>query len=53
VTAAREQVIELGRATLADRDLTPALRLLRELLEGTPYGELIARRRELLAQPPP
>lgn len=53
VTAAREQVTELGRATLADRDLTPALKLLRELLEGTTYGELIARRRELLDQPPP
>jgi DNA-binding MarR family transcriptional regulator len=47
VDAVRAQVIELGRQTLADRDLEPALRLLRELLADTPYGELIARRREL------
>ena len=48
VEAARAQVIELGRQTLAGRDLEPALRLLRELLAGTAYGDLIARRRELM-----
>jgi hypothetical protein len=51
--AARDQVMELGRTTVEDRDLTPALGLLRELLAGTPYAGLIARRRELLDQPPP
>jgi MarR family transcriptional regulator, organic hydroperoxide resistance regulator len=48
VTAAREAVMELGREAVADRDLTPALELMRELLDGTPYGALIARRRDLL-----
>ena len=47
VEAARGQVMDLGRQTLAGRDLGPALRLLRELLADTPYGGLIARRREL------
>jgi MarR family transcriptional regulator, organic hydroperoxide resistance regulator len=47
VDAARAQVMDLGREALSGRDLDPALRLLRELLDGTPYGELIARRREL------
>ena len=50
VESARAQVIELGRQTLAGRDLEPALRLLRELLAGTPYGDLIARRRDLLGE---
>jgi MarR family transcriptional regulator, organic hydroperoxide resistance regulator len=47
-TAARQAVMELGRQALADRDLAPALDLTRELLDGTPYGDLIARRKELL-----
>jgi MarR family transcriptional regulator, organic hydroperoxide resistance regulator len=51
VSAARDQVMELGRATLADRDLNPTLKLMRELLAGTTYGELIARRRDLLDRP--
>jgi MarR family transcriptional regulator, organic hydroperoxide resistance regulator len=50
-TAARRAVMELGRDLVADRDVMPALELLRELLDGTPYGELIARRKELLDQP--
>jgi MarR family transcriptional regulator, organic hydroperoxide resistance regulator len=48
ILAVREQIFELGRETVGDRDLEPALELLRELLAGTPYGQLIARRRELL-----
>jgi DNA-binding MarR family transcriptional regulator len=48
VGAAREAVMQLGREVVGERDLMPALELLRELLAGTPYGELIARRRELL-----
>jgi DNA-binding MarR family transcriptional regulator len=47
VESAREQVMQLGRDTIGDRDLAPALRLLRELLLETPYGHLIARRRAL------
>ena len=48
VSAAREAVMQLGREVVGERDLTPALELLRELLAGTPYGELVARRRELV-----
>jgi MarR family transcriptional regulator, organic hydroperoxide resistance regulator len=47
-SAAREAVMELGRDAVAGRDLTPALELMRELLDGTTYGALIARRRALL-----
>ncbi|MFL5781906.1 MAG: MarR family winged helix-turn-helix transcriptional regulator [Thermoleophilaceae bacterium] len=47
VERARADVMDLGRQALAGRDLGPVLRLLRELLAATPYGELIARRREL------
>lgn len=47
IERARAQVMELGRETLGGRDLEPVLRLLRELLANTPYGELIARRRAL------
>ena len=45
--AAREEVLELGRALVGERDLGAALDLFRELLQVTPYAELIARRREL------
>jgi DNA-binding MarR family transcriptional regulator len=48
VSVAREAVMQLGREAVGERDLMPALELLRELLAGTPYGELIARRRELI-----
>ena len=48
VLAAREQIMELGRQVLGDRDLTPALELLREFLQGSPYADLISRRRELV-----
>jgi MarR family transcriptional regulator, organic hydroperoxide resistance regulator len=47
VEAARAQVMDLGRQALGGRDLEPALRLLRELLASTSYGELIVRRRAL------
>lgn len=48
VSAAREAVMQLGREAVGERDLMPALELLRELLASTPYGELIARRRQLI-----
>jgi DNA-binding MarR family transcriptional regulator len=49
VEAAREGVVALGRELVGDRDLEPTLELLRGLLEGSEYAELIARRGELLA----
>jgi DNA-binding MarR family transcriptional regulator len=48
IRAAREDVLELGRELIGDRDLRPALELLRELVQYTAFAELIARRRELL-----
>jgi MarR family transcriptional regulator, organic hydroperoxide resistance regulator len=46
--AAREQVLELGRQLVGDRDVEPTLAFLRELIAPTEYGELIARRRALV-----
>ena len=46
--AARESVLELGHQLIGDRDLAPALELLRDLVEYSAFAELIARRRELL-----
>ena len=48
VETARDEVLALGRTLIGDRDLEPALQLLRELLEVTPFAELIERRRELM-----
>ena len=48
VAAAREELLDLARAAVGSRDLTPALELLRELVELTSFAELVARRRELL-----
>ena len=48
IAATREDVLQLARQLLGDRDPGPALDVLRHLLEQTPYGELIARRRALL-----
>jgi DNA-binding MarR family transcriptional regulator len=48
--AARERLLELGRAAIGERDLAPALDLLRELVEHTQFAELVARRRALTAQ---
>jgi DNA-binding MarR family transcriptional regulator len=48
IATARAEVLDLGRHLIGDRDLQPALDLLRDLVEHTPYAELIARRRELL-----
>ena len=47
VLEARAGVMELGRQVVGERDITPALELFRELIQFTPYAELIARRREL------
>jgi MarR family transcriptional regulator, organic hydroperoxide resistance regulator len=47
VEAARDGVLQLARTLIADRDLEPTLGLLRELVQFTAYGELVARRRAL------
>jgi DNA-binding MarR family transcriptional regulator len=47
IVAAREGVLELGRALIGNRDLEPTLELFRDLLQVTPYAELIERRRRL------
>jgi DNA-binding MarR family transcriptional regulator len=43
----RREVLALAGGLLGDRDLGPTLELLRSMLEHTPFGELIERRREL------
>jgi MarR family transcriptional regulator, organic hydroperoxide resistance regulator len=45
--AARERLVELAREAVGGRDLTPALELMRELIEYTQFADLIARRRRL------
>ena len=52
VVAARRQIFELAREVVGDRDLEPALELLRDLIQFTRYADLIDRRRELLARNP-
>lgn len=47
IQAAREQLFELTRQVLGERDVEPALDLLREFLQHTSYAQLLARRREL------
>jgi DNA-binding MarR family transcriptional regulator len=48
--AMRETQLDFFRQVLGDRDLGSELELVLELLEYTPYAELIARRRALLEQ---
>jgi DNA-binding MarR family transcriptional regulator len=43
----RNGLFELGRTLIGNRDLGPALELLRDLTEHSSYAELVARRREL------
>jgi DNA-binding MarR family transcriptional regulator len=47
--AAREQLFDAARAAVGERDLAPALELLRELLPYTQFAELIDRRLRLQA----
>ena len=44
----RERLLDVAREAVGDRDVTPALELLRELVEFTHFAELIERRRALL-----
>jgi DNA-binding MarR family transcriptional regulator len=48
VARARDQVVEAGHVLIGERDLEPALELMRELIQFSPHAELVARRRELL-----
>ena len=45
---ARDAVLSLGRGLIGDRDLAPALELMRDLVQYSSFAELVARRRELL-----
>lgn len=47
VTRAREQLLEVGRVLVGDRDLEPALQTLRDLSQFSDYAALVERRREL------
>lgn len=47
VDAARNEVLEMGRLLIGERDLEPLLQLLRDLAQFSPYGELVDRRRAL------
>jgi DNA-binding MarR family transcriptional regulator len=47
IQEAREGVVALARELFGDRDITPALDLLTDLLQFSAYAELIERRREL------
>ena len=47
VAATREQMLELGWALIGDRDLEPALELMRDLAQYSPFSKLIDRRRDL------
>ena len=48
----REGLLAVARQAVGDRDVTPALELLRELVKATQFEELIERRRELQARAP-
>jgi DNA-binding MarR family transcriptional regulator len=48
IDLARSSVSQLAREVIGDRDLSPALELLRGLSQYTSYARLIERRRELL-----
>jgi DNA-binding MarR family transcriptional regulator len=47
VAATREQMLQLGWALIGERDLEPALELMRDLAQYSPFSKLIDRRREL------
>jgi DNA-binding MarR family transcriptional regulator len=48
INDAREGVLELARQLIGNRNLEPALQVLRDLVEFTSFAELIGRRRQLL-----
>ena len=48
IAAARQQVLDLGRELIGERDVDGTLELFRDLLQVSAYAELIERRREFL-----
>ena len=50
IARARDEVLGLARELIGDRELAPALDVIRELVQFTAYAELIARRGELLGR---
>ena len=46
--AAREAVLDLARSLIGDRDIAPAVELLRDLMQYSEFEDLISRRRELI-----
>jgi MarR family transcriptional regulator, organic hydroperoxide resistance regulator len=52
VHEARQSVLDLGRRLVGDRDVAPALELMRELIQYSSFAELIERRRELVERDP-
>jgi DNA-binding MarR family transcriptional regulator len=52
VHEARQSVLDLGRQLLGDRDVAPALELMRELIQYSSFAELIERRRALVERDP-
>lgn len=47
VAAARAEVLRIGRELVGDRDVGPALEVMRDLVNRTSYGDIIARREPL------
>jgi DNA-binding MarR family transcriptional regulator len=52
VHEARQSVLDLGRRLVGDRDVAPALELMRELIQYSSFAELIERRRVLVERDP-
>ena len=48
ILAARESALQLGHELIGDRDLEPALAVMRDLAQYSSYAALIARRRRLM-----
>jgi DNA-binding MarR family transcriptional regulator len=48
VQTARDGVLELARQIVGEHDLDPVMEVLRDLVQYTQFGELVARRRALL-----
>jgi MarR family transcriptional regulator, organic hydroperoxide resistance regulator len=53
VLEARENILAVARELIGDRDLAPALDLIRDLVQHTQFAELIERRRDLQRQATP
>jgi DNA-binding MarR family transcriptional regulator len=47
-TKTRQQLLDLGHATIGDRDVQAAVKVLSDLLQFSAFAELLERRRELI-----